>query len=288
MQTYTTLISTNALADLLASSNGNVAVVDCRFALDDTAQGRQHYLAGHIPGAVYAHLDEDLSGPIITGETGRHPLPSVEAFVETLSSWGIDSHTQVVAYDSAGGLYAGRLWWMLRWLGHDAVALLDGDWRQWVKEERPTVAGEETRTASTFVAQVREEMVASVDDVIANLETNAYQLFDARDEGRFRGEPSPRDPVSGHIPGAKSAFFAHNLTSDGHWQSADALKARFDTLLDGQSTDETIFYCGSGVSAAHNLLALEHIGYTGAKLYVGSWSDWINDRSRPVEKSVGV
>jgi len=233
MTNYTVLLSTDELAQLL--DDPNVVIVDCRFALDDPAAGRQAYLESHIPGAVYAHLDKDLSGPIISGRTGRHPLPTAGDFAETLSLWGIDGDSQVIAYDSSSGVYAGRLWWMLRWMGHDKVAVLDGDWRHWQAGKHPTA-------------------------------------------------PSPMDPVSGHIPGAHSAFFGGNLGEDGKFLSPDELRARYDELLDGTPVDETIFYCGSGVSLHHNLLAMEHAGLgRGARVYIGSWSDWITDESRPVE-----
>jgi thiosulfate/3-mercaptopyruvate sulfurtransferase len=180
--TYTTLIATVDLSAHL--ENPTWAIVDCRFRLDDKAAGRQGYLAGHIPGAVYAHLDEDLSSPIIPGKTGRHPLPTVERFAATLSAWGIDNQTQVVAYDDASGVMAGRLWWMLRWLGHDAVAVLDGDLRAWQREGRPLTAGEERRAPRVFVPHPRPELQVSVEEVEANLTDGRYKLFDVRDEAR--------------------------------------------------------------------------------------------------------
>ncbi len=278
---HTTLISTAELAPHVGDPDW--ALVDCRFRLDDPAAGRQHYQEAHIPGAIYAHLDADLSGPIVPGQTGRHPLPTPADFVETLSSWGIDERTQVVAYDDASGLYAGRLWWMLRWLGHMNVAVLDGDFRAWQREERPTHSGEETRPRARFLSYPQEHMQVSAEAVLANIETGACQLFDARDEGRFRGESGAMDPVAGHIPGAKSAYFAHNLNDDGTFKSPAALRQRFSELLADKRPEETIFYCGSGVSLHHNLLALEHAGFgPGARVYIGSWSDWITDPSRPI------
>ena len=176
---YTLLISTDELAHHL--NDPDWAVIDCRFDLNDPAKGRAAYLDAHIPGAIYAHLDEDLSSPIVPGATGRHPLPTPDVFAARLSRWGIDEKTQVVVYDDAGGLYAGRLWWMLRWLGHDAVALLDGGWQQWLKEVRPTLGGEDTRSPRTFVPHVQEEMLADVDEVLANLENDEFVLVDVRD-----------------------------------------------------------------------------------------------------------
>ncbi len=277
---YTTLISTADLAAHL--ENPNWVVIDCRFRLDDAAAGRQAYLAAHIPGAQYAHLNEDLSGPSVPGKTGRHPLPAVAAFAQTVSAWGIDEQTQVVVYDDASGMMAGRLWWMLRWLGHGNAAVLDGDFRAWQQEGRLTRSGAESREPRTFTPRPRTDLQASVDEVAATVTSGQYKLFDARAESRYRGEPNPMDPVAGHIPGAKSAFYAHNLGADGKFLSPEALRARYDKLLDGADPSECIFYCGSGVSVHHDLLALELAGLGGARVYIGSWSEWINDPSRPV------
>ncbi|MEM7131665.1 MAG: sulfurtransferase [Chloroflexota bacterium] len=280
---HTTIISTEELAQNL--NNPNWAIIDCRFLLNDTAAGRVGYEEAHIPGAVYAHLDEDLSGPIVPGETGRHPLPSIETFGATLGKWGITSDTQVIAYDTSGCVYAGRLWWMLRWMGHDGVAVLDGDFRLWQKEGRPIASGMEERSPVTFAANPQPVMAASVDEMVANLSSQRYQTYDARDEPRYRGEVAGMDPVSGHIPGAISAHFAANLNEDGTFRSPEELRARFSQLLGSANPDKTIWYCGSGVSVHHDLLALEIAGFDrGARAYIGSWSDWINDRGRPVER----
>ncbi|GIV77249.1 sulfurtransferase [Litorilinea aerophila] len=277
---YTTLISTEELARHIGDPDW--AIVDCRFSLQDTEQGRRHYLAAHIPGAVYAHLDEDLSGPIIPGQTGRHPLPAQATFVETLSRWGIDEGVQVVAYDDAGGMVASRLWWMLRWLGHEAVAVLDGGWLRWQREGRPVGRGSESRPARTFVPAPRPELLADVHEVLAALENPHVRLLDARSADRYRGENETLDARAGHIPGAISAPYAENLDAEGCFQSPEALRERFTRLLAGTPPEQAIFYCGSGVSAAHNLLALAHAGLGDARLYVGSWSDWINDPNRPI------
>lgn len=282
MDTYTVLISTEELAQHLGAPN--VVIIDCRFKLDDPAAGRQEYLASHIPGALYAHLDNDLSGPIVTGVTGRHPLPTAGDFAETLSLWGIDGDSQVIAYDTFSGVYAGRLWWMLRWMGHDKVAVLNGDFRHWLEEDRPMSSGEESRGESIFIPNVQTQMQVDADAMLANVEAQQYRVFDVRDEGRYHGDPSPMDPVPGHIPGAHSAFFGGNLDEGGRFLPVEALRARYEALLDGTAVDETIFYCGSGVSLHHNLLAMEHAGLDrGARVYIGSWSDWITDESRPVE-----
>ena len=281
---YTTLISTQELAAHIGDPNW--VIIDCRFVLSDPPMGRQNYLAGHIPGAIYAHLDDDLSSPIIPGETGRHPLPVMDDVVVTFSRWGIDENTQVVAYDDAGGLYAGRLWWMLRWLGHDNVALLDGDWRKWAREGRTQTSRVETGTFHIFTPRPRGEMQASVDEVLASLEDDSVALADARDEARYRGEVSGMDPVAGHSPGAYSAYFGPNLNADGTWRSPAELRARFEELFgdpdSGVLPDEIIFYCGSGVSAAHDVLAMQIAGLGDSRLYVGSWSHWITDPDHPV------
>ncbi|MCB9138916.1 MAG: sulfurtransferase [Caldilineaceae bacterium] len=284
--TYTTLIST---ADLAACySNPNWAVIDCRFSLADPTQGRRDYLNAHIPGAVYAHLDDDLSGPIIPGETGRHPLPSVEKFAATLSRWGIDAGVQVVAYDDAGGMYAARLWWMLRWLGHADAAVLDGGWLKWWEEARPMAGGLEQRSPRTFYPDPQPDMQVSSADVLAALDDGRVLLADARDAVRYRGEAAGLDPVAGRIPGALSAHYVCNLNDDGTWRSPEELRAYYAALLgaddSGQISQEVIFYCGSGVTAAHDVLALEQAGLGDSKLYAGSWSEWITDATRPVAR----
>lgn len=277
---YTTLISTGDLAQNLDAANW--VIVDCRFTLVDTEQGRLNYKQSHVPGAVYAHLDEDLSGPIIPGQTSRHPLPDVNTFVQTLSSWGIDNHTQIVAYDANGGAIAARLWWMLRWLGHNAVAVLDGGWPQWQREGRSASSGIEINEPKSFTPHPRPELIFNADEVEKIRTDPTYRLFDARSADRFRGENETLDPVAGHIPGAISLPFAGNLDSDGKFLSDDELKRRYREQLGDTPAERTVFYCGSGVTAAHNLLALAHLGLGEARLYPGSWSEWITDPSRPV------
>lgn len=277
---FTTLISAAEVAAHL--DDPDWVVVDCRFALADTEKGRRDYLAAHIPGAVYAHLDEALSSPIIPGRTGRHPLPAIDDFAATLSAWGIDERTQVVAYDDASAFIAGRLWWMLRWLGHDAVALLDGDWRLWQAEGRPTRSGVEMRTPRTFTPHPRPHLLATTDEIVAQLGAPSLHLFDVRMDDRYRGENEGIDPVAGHIPGAVSASYRHNLDADGRFLTASELRERYEALLGDTPVQDAIFYCGSGVSAVHDLIALEIAGLGMGRLYVGSWSEWIADRSRPV------
>lgn len=277
---YTTLISTDELAGHLHDPDW--AIVDCRFALSDPAAGRLNYLDAHIPGAVYADLDQDLSAPVRPGETGRHPLPDAQVFAATLGRWGIDESVQVVAYDDMGGMIAGRLWWMLRWMGHDAAAVLDGDWRAWQREARPTEAGEQSRSPRPFSAHVRSEWLAGADEILAQLGESGLQLLDARAEERYRGRNETLDAKGGHIPGAKPAPFSDNLDEEGYFRSPEALRARFTNLVGDTSPEDVVLYCGSGVSAAHNLLAMVHAGLGAPRLYVGSWSEWITDPNRPI------
>ncbi|HJW82695.1 MAG TPA: sulfurtransferase [Anaerolineae bacterium] len=278
---YTTLVSTDDLARHLADPDW--ALVDCRFTLSDTGRGRRDYLQAHIPGAVYAHLYEDLSGPFVPGQTGRHPLPEVDAITRTLSGWGIDAATQVVVYDDSGGSMAARLWWMLRWLGHAGAAVLDGGWPRWLAGEHETRGGHETRAALAFVPHVRLELLATTADVLAALGDPGYRLFDSRTEDRYRGENETIDPVAGHIPGAVPAPYPDNLGVDGLFRAPRQLRARFERLLGGVPGKRAAFYCGSGVTAAHNLLALAHAGLGEARLYAGSWSEWIADPHRPIQ-----
>lgn len=278
-QPYTTLIDTATLAEHV--DDPNWAIVDCRFSLQDTELGRRVYREAHIPGAVYAHLDEDLSGTIVPGETGRHPLPAVDALAATLSAWGIDETVQVVVYDDWGGAIAARLWWMLGWLGHDAVAVLDGGWPHWQTGKRPTRSGDEARSARTFTPAPRPQRMVSLDQVDVLRRDPARRLLDARSADRYRGENETIDPRAGHIPGALSAPFALNLGEDGRFVAADALAARFTDLLGDVPAQQAVAYCGSGVTATHNILAMRHAGLGMAKLYVGSWSLWSSDPSRP-------
>lgn len=279
---FTTLITPGELACHL--DDAQWAIVDARFSLADHDAGERSYLAAHIPGAVYAHLERDLSSLQIPGKTGRHPLPPVAAFADTLSQWGIDDKMQVIVYDDNSGVMAGRLWWMLRWLGHDAAAVLDGDWRQWQREGRPVRAGIETRSPRTFTPRVRPELVVTAEEIEARLGDPSLRLFDARAADRFRGENETLDPVGGHIPGARSAPYADNLDAEGRMLPPEALRTRFEQLLGDTPVEETIFYCGSGVSVAHDVLALEHAGIGLPRVYVGSWSDWISSGRRPVEQ----
>jgi thiosulfate/3-mercaptopyruvate sulfurtransferase len=276
----TTILSTSDLAQHLTDPDW--AIVDCRFWLDDTERGRRDYRRAHIPGAVYAHMDEDLSGPIVPGKTGRHPLPEIDAITKMLSGWGIDSSVQVVAYDDAGASMAARLWWMLRWLGHEAAAVLDGGFPHWQKEGRQTRDGVETRSPRSFWPRPRPDTLVNAGDILAAMGGRKLRVFDSRAADRYRGENETIDPVAGHIPGAISAPYAGNIGPDGRFLPRKELRARFEALLGDVPAGQTAFYCGSGVSAAHNLLALAHAGLGEARLYAGSWSEWIADPSRPI------
>ena len=279
---FTTLISTDALAPHLADLD--FVVVDCRFKLDDPTWGEREYERRHIPGATYAHLDRDLSGAQ-TGRNGRHPLPGIEALMATFGRFGIRAGTQVVAYDQDRGMFASRLWWLLRWLGHDRVAVLDGGFAKWIAEGRQTSTGIERRAQEHFIGAPRKEMIVSADEVSTLMSRGGWRLLDARAPERYRGETEPLDRVAGHIPTAANHFFQQNLDAHGTFRAAEALRDRLNAAIGETSPEHVICYCGSGVTACHNLLALEHAAMPGAKLYPGSWSEWSTDQSRPIEKS---
>lgn len=273
--------------DLLSRNLGDPewAILDCRFSLADPEAGRSAYITSHIPGAAYVHLDDDLCAPVIPGKTGRHPLPSVDRLVENFSRWGIDSNVQVVVYDDyPGGIgaIAARCWWSLRYLGHNPVALLDGGWPRWLSAGLPVRGGVEQRPRRQFVPMVQPGLLAGVDAVENARLDPAFRLFDSRSADRYRGENETIDPVAGHIPGAIPAPYMENLDREGSFLPPDELKLRFEKLLGSVSPEKAIFYCGSGVTAAHNLVAMAHAGMDLPRLYVGSWSEWITDRERPV------
>jgi thiosulfate/3-mercaptopyruvate sulfurtransferase len=219
---------------------------------------------------------------VIAGQTGRHPLPDIESFVRTLGGWGIDDGVQVVAYDDATGGIAARLWWMLRWLGHDAAAVLDGGWVQWAKQGLPVRAGQERKPGRVFEARPRVRLLVSTATVESISQAGHPALFDSRTADRYRGENETIDPVAGHIPGAICAPYPDNIGPDGLFLPRELLRARFEALLGHRPVEEAVFYCGSGVTAAQNLLAIAHAGLGDGRLYAGSWSQWIADRSRPV------
>lgn len=280
MSTYATIISP---ADLLPHLTDPAwVIVDCRFDLKDPAWGEQVYGQGHIPGAVYAHLDRDLAAPK-TAATGRHPLPAITELATQFSAWGISNTSQVVVYDQAGGAFASRLWWLLRYLGHTAVAVLDGGLPAWQRAAYPLITGIETRATASFQPQPHPELLVSSADVEALITNPAYLLVDARAGERYRGEVEPIDPIAGHIPGAVNRFHGENLAPSGQFLPPETLRQQFSDLLGSVDPANTIVYCGSGVTSCHHLIALELAGLPGARLYPGSWSEWITDPSRPLE-----
>ena len=276
---HTTLISTDSLATHL---DGQWAIVDCRYDLHDESWGLEQYRAAHIPGAVYASLSHDLSGSR-TGTNGRHPLPCVEDFELTLGRLGISPSMQVVIYDQDAGTYASRMWWMLRYLGHEAAAVLDGGWSKWLRERRPARSGDEERQAASFAGRRRKDLRTLVEAVQAALHDSSVMLVDARAPERFEGTHEPLDKKAGHIPGAVNHCYRQNLTEEGMMLPPDRLRQQFANLLGDHSPEQVIMYCGSGVTACQNLLAMEYAGLHGAKLYAGSWSEWSADPARPVE-----
>lgn len=280
--TFTTLISTDELEQRLRDPK--LVLLDARFSLDDEDWGTSAYDESHIPGALRADLSAHLSGPVIDGVTGRRPFPEPQAFARQLSAWGIDSTTQVVIYDADRGLMAAaRVWVMLRWLGHDAVAVLDGGLTAWLAEGRPMTTEAEHATPSTFVPRIREGILASIDEVDVARVDPVCRVFDSRSEEGYHGLGKYYDPVKGHIAGAGLAERTQVLADDGRFLPPADLRAHFDGLIGQTPPDQVIFYCGSGVTAAENLLAMAHAGLGDARMYVGSWSEWILDPARAIE-----
>jgi thiosulfate/3-mercaptopyruvate sulfurtransferase len=278
---YTTLISAANLHERLTAAPGSVLVFDCRFDLVDPTIGETAYAAGHIPGAQYLHLDRDLSGAK-TGKNGRHPLPDRAALVSTLAARGLNAGQQVVAYDAQGGSYAARLWWLLRWLGHDSVAVLDGGLQAWEAAGYPLSKDVPQAAAGNFKAGAPLQVTVDVQAVVRNLSTHEQLVVDARAADRYRGENEIIDPVGGHIPGARNRFFKDNLGTEGRFKPAHTLRDEFTAVLAGKTPEHVVLQCGSGVTACHNALAMEIAGLHGAALYGGSWSEWCADPSRPV------
>jgi thiosulfate/3-mercaptopyruvate sulfurtransferase len=276
---YETVIST---AEFANDRDPSWVIADCRYDLHSESWGRQQYGDGHIPGAVYVSLAKDLSSPP-TGTNGRHPLPTFDAMVDAFSRLGIRNDVQVVAYDQDSGMFASRLWWMLRYAGHPQVAVLDGGWHKWLAEERPHRAGNEQRAATIFTPHWQRAWHLDVDEVAAIQPEAQSLLLDARAPERFEGRVEPLDRLPGHIPGAVNHPYRTNLTADNTLLPPTVLREQFERDLQGRSPAQAVMYCGSGVSACHNLLAMEHAGLRGARLYVGSWSEWSADPQRPVE-----
>ena len=282
---YQTIIDPIELADLQRRDD-ELVILDARFNLDDEDWGDRAFAELHIPGAQRADLSRHLAGPIIEGVTGRRPFPEPEAFAETVRSWGIGPDTQVVVYDADRGLMAAaRVWFMLRWLGHDNVAVLDGGLPAWEAAELPMTGAVYAPPIPSreFVANVRPEMLADVTEVDQIRESIPTRVFDSRGPEGYHGQGKYYDPVRGHIKGAGLADRAETLTDDGRFRSPEELRAHYDSLRGGQDGSEIVFYCGSGVTAAQNVLAMTHAGLPGSRMYVGSWSEWILDPAREVE-----
>lgn len=276
---YITLISPAALLPHLGDDHWRI--IDCRFSLTAPDAGHQEYLQAHIPGALYAHLDHDLSGPI-TSTSGRHPLPERTSLAELFSGWGIDRQTQVVVYDSNSGMMAARLWWLLRWMGHETVALLDGGLARWQREGHPLSAATPNLTPRHFVASAPLESVITSDQLLAQLNADSHLLVDVRAAERFTGEIEPMDRIAGHIPGALNIPLQLSLDAKGNFLSSTQLRTHFENALGIASPQYLSVMCGSGVTACHTLLALRIAGIGGAQLYAGSWSEWITDPQRPI------
>jgi thiosulfate/3-mercaptopyruvate sulfurtransferase len=273
-----TLVSTEELA-----AHPEWRVFDCRHDLAKPELGEQQYLEAHLPGALFAHLDRDLSGPK-TGHNGRHPLPEPKVFVSWLGKQGLQPTDQVVCYDAGPGAMAARLWWMLRWVGHETVAVLDGGLAKWQREGRALTTDVPQVVPAAYPGRAKTSMVAYLSLVEKKFKKAA--LLDARAPARYRGEQEPIDPVAGRIPGAKNRFNHDNLSPEGIFKKADLLRSEFESILAGRNTTDVIHYCGSGVAACHNALAMEIAGLTGSRVYPGSWSEWARDPTRPISRSV--
>lgn len=277
---FTTLITADQLAPALADADW--LVIDCRFDLAKPQAGEAAYRSSHIPHAIYAHLDRDLSGPI-TPTSGRHPLPDAATFAATLGSWGLTPATQVIAYDADSGVYAARLWWLLRWMGHQRVAVLDGGWRAWCAQQFPVTDVASTQRAPTqFQAAPHDDAWLDTASVAARAADPGWRLLDVRAAERFSGAVEPIDRIAGHVPGARNLPFATSLDANSRFLPPAQLQAQITQAQAGIADDHTVAMCGSGVTACHLLLAMEIAGKRGARLYAGSWSEWIRDPERPV------
>jgi thiosulfate/3-mercaptopyruvate sulfurtransferase len=281
---FSTIITTHELVKHLGDPNW--IIVDCRFDLMDSNWGYLDYLRSHIPGAVYASLKDDLSG-LVTPTSGRHPLPDPQVFAHTLSRLGVENMKQVIVYDTINGAFASRLWWMLRFYGHFEVAVLEGGLTKWLHETRPIRSGEEQNKpgAFHFLVSSHQSALLETHDIEEAKIPGDLLLIDARSPERYRGEKEPIDPVAGHIPGAVNRFHGENLNPDGTFKPPELLFQEFEQLVGKIDPQNVGVYCGSGVTSCFNILAMENAGLHGAKLYAGSWSQWIRDPSRPIAKT---
>jgi thiosulfate/3-mercaptopyruvate sulfurtransferase len=270
---HTTVIDTHAVLQNIGDPHW--IIVDCRYDLSDPGAGYRGYLDGHIPGAVYADLKYDLSGPPIT-DHGRHPLPTPERLNDLFSTLGIDHERQVVAYDASFGAVAARMWWLLQYMGHAAVCVLDGGWQQWLKSGYQVEREERRNPRLLFAGRPQTDRVATLADI-----ATAPLLLDAREPARYRGEQEPFDPVAGHIPGAMNHYWKNNLDAEGNFLPPGQIRRILFDLYAGVPPETVVCYCGSGVTACHNILAAAHGGLPSPRLYSGSWSEWCSDRRRP-------
>ncbi len=283
--THTLIIDTATLAANL--DNPEWVIVDCRFDLAEPAAAESAYRRDHIPGAYYAHLDRDLSARV-GPDTGRHPLPDPGTLAKRFSRWGITATRQIVAYDQGSGMFAARLWWLARWLGHPAVAVLDGGYGAWKAQGLPLTDRRPPDRDSGFQPAEQRSLWLELDEVQRMVNRGAGdRLLDARSRARYRGDEEPLDPRAGHIPGARNLPHADNTGTDGRFLAPDVLRQRFEAVLAGTTPEDVVHTCGSGVSACHNLLAMELAGLHGSRLYPGSWSEWCSDPGRPAETGDG-
>lgn len=273
---YESLISVSELSELIKEKN--CQIFDSRYSLTDVSAGRKAYLEAHIPSAVYVDLGKDLSA-IPDGTNGRHPLPEPDSLREGFSSLGINSGLQTVVYDDAGGSFAARMWWLLRYMGHMSVAVLDGGWQRWLAEAGPVESGFITPEHRQFQGQSRREWLVRLEEV-----EGQPLLVDSREAARFSGEVEPVDPVAGHIPGALNYCWKNNLAENGLFLSPRELRQQIEKILGGRNAAESVFYCGSGVTACHNLLAAAHAGLEAPRLYAGSWSEWCQHKEKPIAR----
>ncbi len=275
---YHTLISAQELKSII--DQDNVRVFDCRFSLKDPQGGLKCYQSGHLPGAQFADMDTQLSSPM-TDTSGRHPLPEPDKFQEQLRAWGVNNDTQVIAYDDMSGAFAARLWWMMRWMGHDKVAVLNGGMQQWTQLGLPLSQENVEYASGYFSGSAKIEWLVDIDSVQRELAANSITLIDARAADRFTGKEKNIDPVPGHVPGAHNLPFGGNLTKEGLFERPETIRQRFDATI--QDVDSVVNMCGSGVTACHNLLAQAVAGIPPTRIFIGSWSQWIKDPSRPLD-----
>ncbi|MAR78109.1 MAG: sulfurtransferase [Gammaproteobacteria bacterium] len=276
---YKTIISAENLINSLQDEN--TLVFDCRCDIKDTTYGIQAYTEGHIPGSIYVNVDTDLASEK-TPSSGRHPLPDADALSEKLSQWGLSSEKQAVIYDDASGAFAGRMWWILKWLGHKKVAVLDGGLGSYMSIGGKLTTDETIFEKNIFTPNIQSEMVVEITDVEEAQYKMNKLIIDARSKERYLGIKDLVDPIAGHVPGAISHPLSLNLNKDGKFRSPEDLKLAFDKIIADTTSENVISMCGSGITACHNILAMEIAGIKGIKLYVGSWSEWITDKSRPI------